>query len=298
MTLASAIPVVAIVSAHERAAVSAAVERLSAWLTTPRGAPWPLTCAFPDADVPEAIGAAPRLLLLSLSPDAERPGEAWETARARLEARVSALSAKPEQTVFILTVFRHVAEDLPAARRVEILLRIRRLNLLAVELSHRFGVRVIDIDRACADIGAQVLSTDHRLQGEGGRRIAAGCIARTLLDAGLEAWIPGSLQTQAEAKSIEALASERPSRPVGPEIGALAVSAGDRVQLAKMALSIDRRAALLVRGLLTGKVPVVVAWQALARDVARRGPAHTLRAGLRAAAQLGGGSLRLRSARR
>ena len=69
-------------------------------------------------------------------------------------------------------------------RRCAKLERIRRLNLLAVELSHDLDAGVIDFDRQFADIGAQVLETSYRLEGAAAREIAAYVIVKTLLAAG------------------------------------------------------------------------------------------------------------------
>jgi hypothetical protein len=107
------------------------------------------------------------------------------SVEARWRRQLGTLTTLP---VFLCTVFRHVPRhgvDRPE-NRPAIIERIRRLNLLAVELSHDSGAAVIDIDRAFAHLGARVLAADYRLRGVVAAEVAAHTIAGSLLAVGLD----------------------------------------------------------------------------------------------------------------
>jgi len=96
---------------------------------------------------------------------------------ARLRDELGRLTAR-QTAVYICTIFRACEDD---AARLE---RIRRLNLLAADLSHDLDIGVIDFDRQFADIGARTLETSYRLEGGGAREIAAYTVVKTLLASG------------------------------------------------------------------------------------------------------------------
>jgi hypothetical protein len=95
--------------------------------------------------------------------------------------QVAALAAAGP--VFICTIFRHVPPAIDRAWTIE---RIRRLNLLALQLSQGTGAGIIDIDRTLADLGARSLQTDYLLTGPLGPYVAGDVVAMALLTAGLD----------------------------------------------------------------------------------------------------------------
>lgn len=111
---------------------------------------------------------------------------------------------------FVCTVFRYVpglAGDVQLADRRD---RIRRLNLALVEASRATGAFVIDLDRACAALGAGLLKTDYRLEGEIALELGATVIAETLLRAAPDEVLPASAREPALAWLRAAWARRRP----------------------------------------------------------------------------------------
>ena len=98
--------------------------------------------------------------------------------------------------ILLCTIFRHVADPAPdvAANERE---RIRRLNLLAIELSHDTGAAVVDFDRVFAHLGARPLATDHTLTGRVAAEVAAHALVANILDAGLDEIVPAEIQERA-----------------------------------------------------------------------------------------------------
>ncbi|MDE2570879.1 MAG: hypothetical protein KGM93_18410 [Sphingomonadales bacterium] len=143
--------------------------------------------------------------IVSLLPFVVSPGGSWSEVESRLHEAFEHLAGSGDP-IFILTVLRNVADrHLPASQ--EILLRIRRLNLLATELSRRFGAIVVDLDRHLADIGGRSLETDYRLHGARAAQVAGHEIALTIVSNGLDAFVP--FEAQDEART--ALEAERPA---------------------------------------------------------------------------------------
>jgi hypothetical protein len=116
--------------------------------------------------------------------------------------------------VFVRTVFRHVrdrAKDGGAAHLVE---RIRRLNRMAVELSHELGIAVIEIDRAFAHIGGRALESDYSVTGPLAAEVSGHTTVWSLLSFGLDDIVDPGLQEKAKAllgglSRIDALVSQR-----------------------------------------------------------------------------------------
>ena len=134
--------------------------------------------------------AGPALAIASLLPEVEAAVQDWPAAEARLTQAYRALAQAGAQPLFLCTVFRHAPSDLGEAATAALRLAIRRLNLLAVELSHATGLDIIDLDRAFADIGALKLRTDYRLTGPAAAEAAGRAISATILAAGLDDWTP------------------------------------------------------------------------------------------------------------
>ena len=132
----------------------------------------------------------PAVAIASLLPEVEAALQDWPAAEARLTSEYQALTQGGAQTLFVCTVFRHAPSNLGEDATAALRLAIRRLDLLAVELSHATGLNIIDLDRALAHIGALELRTDYRLAGVAAAEAASRVISATLLAAGLDDWTP------------------------------------------------------------------------------------------------------------
>ena len=120
---------------------------------------------------------------------------------ARLRAAFSALIRDRVAAIFLCTVFRRIEPDTmakgpgSAVARME---RIRRLNLLATELSHDLNINIIDLDRTFAHMGGRSLGTDYKLRGVAALSAATHVIASTFFAAGLDEFCPPELQDAAK----------------------------------------------------------------------------------------------------
>lgn len=180
----------------------AGAQRLCDWITQALGRPFAMTLRFGSAEAALAAAPAPapapRVVLVSLLGEALAADEPFDDTRARLQRTLAALRGRPGVPVLVCTVFRHVdasvgtRDDPLRTRRLE---RIRRLDLLAAELSHAHGAGVVDIDRMLADAGGRRLGCDWRLASADGVD-AAGCVvASALLASALDEVLePSALQ--------------------------------------------------------------------------------------------------------
>ncbi|GGE11069.1 hypothetical protein GCM10011390_32650 [Aureimonas endophytica] len=177
------IPIAARLAEHERPILAEALSRLAAALGEASGAEPECRARFYDDLTALAEAAEGAIAVVSLQPELDRLDAPWAEEERRLRAAFEALS-RNGGPVLVCTLFRHVD---PAAERARaLLLRIRRLDLLVLDLSREFGLFVVDLDRALADIGASRLATDYRLGGEkalahAGRALALG-LATDALD--------------------------------------------------------------------------------------------------------------------
>ncbi len=142
---------------------------------------------------------APAVSILSLLGLVTAPIGMAELATLWLR-QLAALQQAGTGPVFLCTIFRHVPRSaaLPEAERWARQERIRRLNLLAAELSQATGVGVIDLDRAFAHIGGGLLQTDFRLGGGIAARVGGDVIAGALLAEGLDDVVPVEVLQQAQ----------------------------------------------------------------------------------------------------
>jgi hypothetical protein len=145
------------------------------------------------------------IMVTSFLPELGEIKEPWPRTEQRLRTAYTALCQRGAP-VFICTVLRHVGGDEEPDAAAALRIRIRRLNLLAAEISHEAGAYVIDLDRVLADIGARRLQTDYRLAGNTAVEMAGHFIALTLIDNAFDAVVP--FEVQDAAKSI--LTSCRP----------------------------------------------------------------------------------------
>jgi hypothetical protein len=194
MTGKTAISIAAFVSSNERAAVEWAAEHLARALGQVSGDSWTCNCAFrPTLDALLQGDAA--IVITSFLPELERIDQPWSEVEQRLRTTYAVLGQRGAP-VFICTILRHIdgKEDVAA-----LLIRIRRLNLLAAEISHLHGAYVIDLDRVIANIGARRLRTDYRLDGSDAAVAAGHFIALTLVENAVDAFVPFEVQDAVKA---------------------------------------------------------------------------------------------------
>jgi hypothetical protein len=188
----------ALVDPAERPGLIAAAEQLSVCLGEAAGGQaWPVSLQFlpPGAEI--ATSPAAPAVIVSLLPEVYRVDEAIAETEARWRIYLDRLQASGAP-VFVRTVFRHVSDRVGDGVTSPVLERIRRLNRMAVGLSHELGVAVIDIDRAFAHIGGRELKTDYRLAGVLAAEVSGHTTVWSLLSFGLDDTIDPELQEKAK----------------------------------------------------------------------------------------------------
>jgi hypothetical protein len=195
---ARSVPLLAAVTANEQAVVEAAARHLASALSQATGESWTCPCNFATG-LDSLTGATSgsivvTSLLLSLT-DFDKP---WPEVEKELRGTYSALSEAGDP-IMICTVLRHVdvSEDFEQAARIR--RRLRKLNLLATELSREYGALVIDIDRVLADVGARRLNTDFRLGGAVAAEFSSKTMALCIATNALDAFAPVKVQDAARA---------------------------------------------------------------------------------------------------
>lgn len=189
-----------IVADAERPAIVAACQQLDECLRAGSGCTWPIELRFQPSIASVGSSGRPTLVILSLLPELARENEPAARTEARLRLQLGLL-APVAPFLLICTIFRHVADSgapLAPAAGVGTLERIRRLNLLAAELSHDTGIAVLDIDRAFAHIGARELQTDYRLGGRIAAEAAAHTMVAGILAVALDDIVPADVQERAQ----------------------------------------------------------------------------------------------------
>lgn len=187
-----AVPLVAAVTANEQAILDRAAGHLADALSRAAGESWSCPCTF--AAEPQAPDGA--VLVTSLLPalaDLDRP---WPAVEQALHATYKALGESGSM-VMILTILRHVDATEEAGRAAHLRRRIRKLNLLATELSRQYGAFVIDLDRALADVGGRHLKTDFRLGGSLAAEFASKIVALSIATNALDAFVAVKIQDKA-----------------------------------------------------------------------------------------------------
>jgi hypothetical protein len=182
----------------ENQGLIAAAELLSECLgAAAGGGAWPVRLEIN----PPGTGFAPSppgILIASLLHEMERPQEPIAATEARWRMALDPLLTQGAP-IFLRTIFRHIGEPPRDGTPSPMLERSRRLNRMVVGLSQRHGIGVIDIDRACAHIGARGLRTDWRLAGPVAAEVAGHTTAWSLLSHGLDELIDPELQERAKA---------------------------------------------------------------------------------------------------
>lgn len=195
MSAPTPVRIEAIVDAVEHAGLIAAAEQLSEALGGAGGGPaWPIHLALRGPGEAIVAEPPPHAIIASLLAETANPAEPISQTEARWRSRIEAWQATGA-AVLIGNVFRHVVAPAP----VGLLERIRRLNRMAIGLSHETGAAVIDFDRAMAHIGGRILQSDYRLSGVVAAEVAGHTIAWSLLSYGLDEAVDPALQEAAKA---------------------------------------------------------------------------------------------------
>lgn len=275
MTSAVTIPINAVVDGHEEAAVRLASARLESSLSAASGAPVVVSCAFePTLDSLDPDQAC--VVITSTLAEVANHQEPWPSVERRLRQSYQRLAGRDDVVVFICTVLRHVSADEGAEQTESKRVRIRRLNLLAAEISRETGIYVIDLDRSLADIGARALQTDYRLNGSYASEVAAKFMALAVISAGLDAFVSFEVQDQAKtmvAQSQLDLASRQAAVPDIKPSNVLALGTGRRKQVVQTVVdtNTESHTGWLIRLMLSRQFGISDAVTKLRESIARRG---------------------------
>jgi hypothetical protein len=276
MSAPSTITILTFVSNEERAAAAKAAELVAQALSDASNQAWSATCDEVASAEDVGQGRGPTVLVTSLTADLDSLDQPWPEVEARVRARYGAWLQTPGLTVFICTLFRHVARTSATDEVEKRRARIRRLNALALELSRELGVMIADVDRDLAAIGARAYDTDHRLQGPYAAAAAGKSIALALLHVGLDDFAPFPLQETAR-EQVRAYqppqAIEGAPAPLNFRANVVAVRLRQRVQVAEYADGPADTAAVAshVKRLLSGQIGLGKAAMILTRSVAKHG---------------------------
>jgi hypothetical protein len=271
MSSASCITILAVVTVNERAVVEAAADHIANALSQAAGERWTSRCEFGSDLGLIAAAAAGSVVVTSLGPSLSRLDTPWADVEQHLRASYAAL-CETGSPVMICTILRHVeaAGDPETGNRLRV--RLRRLNLLATELSREYGALVIDLDRTLADIGARRLETDYRLGGAAAVDVAGKAVALSVVANALDAFAPVDIQDAARA----VLEKYRPAVGLAPEIkmtNLMVLGPGRRKQHVSTVTDAvqENHAGWLVRQVLKRQIGPGEAFNRLVQAVRRRG---------------------------
>ncbi|MEO8487357.1 MAG: hypothetical protein ABI585_13580 [Betaproteobacteria bacterium] len=174
----------AAVSVAERPVVAAFRRQFAECLVHASGDPWQVEARVHDTIDTLAPGNGAAIVVASLQTELDG-ADTIDAIGARWRERLRAL-VPHAASVLLCTIARCVEAPLPAHAQAAMppIERIRRLDLLAVELSHDTGAAVADVDRIVAHIGARTLGADHRLASAAAVEVAAWTILATLVSGG------------------------------------------------------------------------------------------------------------------
>lgn len=192
-----ALTIEAAVTLNEQPVIAEAAESLALALSQADGQSWTCTPHFHrDAAALKQVGDRSVILVTSLLQWLTQLETPWPAIEQSVRSTYAALSMLG-QPVMMLTILRHVEPEASRAHAEQIRIRIRRLNLLATELSRELGAFVVDLDRVLADRGARRLQTDYRLGGGLAREVASKALALCIIANTLDDAAPVDVQTRA-----------------------------------------------------------------------------------------------------
>jgi hypothetical protein len=267
------VPIVAMVSAAERAAVDRACGDIARALGEASGTPWECNCRFVQEPTDLQNADAGSILVTSLVLEVDTP-ELWEDAEPRLRKLYAGLCERGDP-IFVCTVLRHTGAGEPALalrRRI----RIRRLNLLAADISREHGAFVIDIDRRLADVGARRLGTDYRLQGAAAADLTGNAIAMEIVLNGLGTL--ASFDVQDRARDVLAQYKSAVALPEIKPKNLMAMGQGRRKQIVTTIIDADQEAHVgwLIQQVLKRQITPREASNRLLQAIRRRGARESL----------------------
>ena len=271
--------ILALATVEENAAIGMAMTRVSE-VVLEAGAP---AFAVTTATLSEAAGLSADLAIASMLPEAEAAEEPWPTTEHRLRKAIAGLR-KNVHKLYICTVFRHAAGPDGRAK----LARIRKLNLLALELSRETGAFIVDLDRMLADAGARSYEADYRLTSPLATEAVAREIVRTLVATGFDAAYP----RPAQYGLSEMLDGWRPPRATPP--GATTCPWSDPLARNAAAIradfsTLDDQAAFALRRLVRGQIPSREGFRLAASMIRKHGVKSAMTTAWRGARRLLGG---------
>lgn len=274
---ARSVPLLVAVTTNEQAVVKAAARHLADALSRATGETWTCPCNFAPSlgDLPGATSGS--VVVTSLLLALAQVDQPWPETEQELRRTYAALSETGDP-VMICTILRHVDAAGDSERADRILRRLRKLNLLATELSREYGALVIDIDRSLADIGARRLETDYCLGGRVAAEFASKTMALCIATNALDAFAP--VKTQDAARAI--LDGYRPSVGLATDqmmTNLMALRHGRRRQhVATMTDEVqENHVGWLVRQVLNGQIGGGEAFGKLASAMRRRGARESVR---------------------
>jgi hypothetical protein len=185
----------AVLAEGERQALIDATVDLRRYLSEAGRNDFPIEIRFPSRLSEIEPVSAPRLVVTSLLLAMTEPEDPLLVVEGRLRESLSKLAFDGCSKVFVCTVFRRVGHKSvlknSGGLRIE---RIRRLNLLAAQLSHELDINIIDFDRSFAHFGGRVLDVDFSLEGSAGVLAAKHVVISTFFAAGLDDFCSPELQ--------------------------------------------------------------------------------------------------------
>lgn len=194
MTSLPQLTIEAVVHNAERPALLAASRQLADSVTTASGSPFSVALRFSEALPSSGVGTGRTVIVASLQVEIPGRDEPLDRTQARWREQLASLREPP----LLCTIFRHVSgRESPA-----LIERIRRLNMMAIGLSHDTGAAVVDIDRIFGYFGARQLQTDYRLGGRLGAELAGHAIVASIFASGLDDVIPPDVQERAQQTQV------------------------------------------------------------------------------------------------
>jgi hypothetical protein len=255
------ISILALGTAEENAAIRMAMMRISEAAIEAGGPAFDVATAA----LSEVVGVSVDLAIASMLPEAEADEEPWTSTERKLGNAIAGLSQNVRK-LYICTVFRHATGPDWRAR----LARIRKLNLLALELSRETGAFIIDVDRMLADAGARSFHTDFRLTGPLATEAVAREIVSTLVATGF-----GSTYPRPARERLSALLDGwRPPRvtPQGTTPRAWIDTRARNVRAIGGAFSSPEDSAVFaLRRLVRGQISLSVGFELAARMIRKHG---------------------------
>lgn len=225
--------------------------------------------------------------LVSLAAFVDAGQAPWGETEAALRELCANLAERGCLT-FVVTVFRRVGDRASQAGH-DLLVRIRRLNLLATELSRESGAFVIDLDRVLADVGGLALGGDFRLQSAPAAQLASEELALALASHGLEEAAPFEAQERIRAAIAARRTSPRMIASLSPsDVVTMSSGASRRRQRVSVAIDADQEnhVGWLARQVLSGRIGWREAANRLTLAIRRRGLRESIQLLVSALAQL------------